>query len=142
MVAKSFNLEFEGYFLEHEINELDSGSGIYCVYACIYDNQINEYLIDDLLYIGKAKNIRSRVSNHKQKNDWIRELVEGEELCFNFALIQSSADRKRVEAAMIYQHKPVCNDHYVNSFPFDSTSIQTKGDGSMLDSSFTVKRSD
>lgn len=68
MAAKSFNLEFEGYFLELDINELNSDSGIYCVYACDYDHQKNEVSIQELLYIGKARNIRSRISSHKQRD--------------------------------------------------------------------------
>lgn len=141
MPVKSFTLQFKGYWLEPDINGLASSSGIYCVYACKYDDQNDKVSIRDLLYIGEAKNVQSRVAKHEQKNDWKRELNRGEELCFSFALIQPIADRERVEAAMIYQHTPVCNDHYVNWFPFDQTSIQTKGMKALLKQSFTIESS-
>ena len=41
MVAKSYSLAFEGYWLEPNIARLPAKSGIYGVYACTYDTGQN-----------------------------------------------------------------------------------------------------
>jgi len=108
------------------------------VYACTNNRQANTVSIRKLLYIGEAENIRSRVSGHERWKDWEQKLQSGEELCFNAAIISPAADRERAEAAMINRHKPPCNVEYVNSFPFEQTSVWTKGRNAKLEASFTV----
>lgn len=39
---------------------------------------------------------------------------------------------------MIFKHKPPCNTEYVDSFPFDETTVRTKGENSLLSPDFTV----
>lgn len=136
MAAKSYTLNFRGYWTESNIASLPAESGIYCVYACTdYPNKVQ---IRKLLYIGESDNIRERVKGHERWDDWKSELQRGEKLCFNAALISSESDRERAEAAMIYEHKPPCNVEYVNHFPFDTTSIQTTGENYLLKARFTV----
>lgn len=94
--------------------------------------------LNRLIYIGEAENIRDRVQDHEKWSRWRRELRVCEELCFNAALISPAADRKRAEAAMIFEHKPPCNEEYVNNFPFDTTTITTRGTNALMKSQFTV----
>ncbi len=136
MAAKSYILNFKGYWPEPNIAGLPAESGIYCVYACT--NHPNEVRIRKLLYIGESDNICERVKGHERWDDWRSELQLGEVLCFNAALISPKSDRERAEAAMIYEHKPPCNVEYVNHFPFDTTSIQTTGKTCLLKARFTV----
>lgn len=139
MAEKSYDLEFDGYWRAPNIaGLLPEHSGIYCVYACIHHPDRNTVSLNRLLYIGEAANVRERVTGHEKWNVWRRELRSGEELCFNDALISPAADRQRAEAAMIYRHKPPCNTDFVDSFPYDKTTISTSGRNALLESYFTV----
>ena len=138
MAAKNYTLEFDGYWRGANIAGLPASSGIYCVYACTHNTHSGNVSIRKLLYIGESENIRERVDGHERWDDWRNELQHGEELCFNAALISPKSDRERAEAAMIYEHKPPCNVEYVDHFPFDTTSIRTKGKNHLLRAIFTV----
>jgi excinuclease UvrABC nuclease subunit len=140
MADQTYNLEFGGYWLARNINGMPAKSGIYWVYACTYNPRHDTVSLERLLYIGESENVRSRVSNHESWNDWRRKLKPGEELCFNAALITPDPARERAEAAMIFKHKPPCNSEYVNSFPFDKTTVRTSGKNALLSSAFTVHR--
>lgn len=141
MAAHTYSLNFDGYWLTLNIGGLPANSGIYCGYACTHNRQENTFSIRKLVYIGEATNVRDRVSSHEKWEEWKRQLLCGEELCFNAALIAPELDRQRAEAAMIYHHKPPCNVEYVLNFPFDQTTISTSGKNAKLDSNFTVYRS-
>jgi hypothetical protein len=138
MAAKSYSLDFDGYWRAPNIGGLPGKSGVYCVYACVHNVSEKTVTIRRLLYIGEAENIQARVAGHERWKDWERELKVGEELCFNAALISPAADRQRAEAAMIHHHKPPCNVEYVHTFPFDTTTVTTSGKNAKLDSYFAV----
>ena len=55
-------------------------------------------------------------------------------------LIGGQADRERAEAAMIFKHKPPCSTQFVESFPFDTTTITTSGKNALMHAQFTVTR--
>ena len=141
MAAKSYSLDFNGYWRAPNIGGLPERSGIYCVYACVHNVGAGTVSIRRLLYIGEAADIHNRVANHERWADWTRNLRLGEELCFNAALIGPATDRERAEAAMIHHHKPPCNVQYVDTFPFDTTTISTTRENALLDRYFTVRRS-
>ena len=138
MAAKSYSLDYDGYWRAPNISGLPANSGIYCVYACVHNVSVKTVTLRRLLYIGEAENVRNRIANHERWDDWVRELKAGEELCFNAALISPTADRERAEAAMIHHHKPPCNVEYVNAFPFDTTTVGTRGKNANLNEYFTV----
>ena len=138
MAAKSYSLDYDGYWRAPKISGLPAKSGIYCVYACVHNVTEKTVTLRRLLYIGEAENVHNRVAKHERWGDWVRELKAGEELCFNAAPISPAADRERAEAAMIHHHKPPCNVEYVNAFPFDTTTVGTRGKNAKLDGHFTV----
>ena len=143
MAEKSYTLDFEGYRREENWKGLPAISGIYCVYACRYDPDKKTVSIRQLLYIGEAGNVGRRVPEEPEnrRDVWARELRRGEELCVSRAAV-GSADRKRVEAALIYRHKPPCNTEYLYYFPFDKTAVTTSGKNAELSNKFTVERND
>lgn len=138
MAAKSYSLFFEGYWRAINASGLPAKSGIYCVYAGTHNIQMDTVWLRKLIYIGEAANVRNRVITHDRWQDWERELESGEVLCFSSALIAPQSDRQRAEAAMIYQHKPPCNVEYVQSFPYEQTTITTSGRNALLSAFFTV----
>ena len=138
MAAKSYSLTYNGYWREANVGGIPAQSGVYSVYACRYDRSSDTVSIRKLIYIGEAQNVRSRVSGHEKTPQWRRHLTAGEELCFNFAPI--GGDRERVEAALIHHHKPPENTQYVDTFPYEKTTVSTGGKNRFLDSYFTVHR--
>lgn len=140
MVARSYTLNFDGYWREPNIGGLPAMSGIYGVYTCTFNSRNQTVTLNRLIYIGESANVRERVANHEKWDQWRRRLRLGETLCFNAAPISPATDRERSEAAMIHHHKPPCNEQYVNDFPFDTTTITTNGRCALMGSKFTVRR--
>ena len=136
---KTISLAFEGYWLESNKSGVPAQSGIYCVYACTYNQNKDTVTLRELVYVGESENVRNRLANHERLPDWKKRLKAGETLCYSAAAV-SGSDRNRAEAAVIFHHKPPCNTEYKYSFPFEFTMIQTSGRNAMLDSSFTVYR--
>jgi excinuclease UvrABC nuclease subunit len=141
-MQQSYSLQFDGYWLEAGLGNLPAKSGIYGVYACTYDKGQNSVSLRELVYIGEGANVRDRVSGHDRWSAWRAQLKSGEVLCFNAALIGGESDRQRAEAAMIFKHKPRCNTTYVDTFPFDTTTVSTSGKNARMQSSFTVQRTE
>ena len=67
MVSKNYALEFQGYQLESGISDWQMKSAIYCVYAGTYDKSTDTFAIRQLLYIGEAENVSSRIGLHQKK---------------------------------------------------------------------------
>lgn len=92
-----------------------------------------------LIYVGEAQDVNDRIATHEKWPDWRRHLQRGEQACFNFAPVESS-DRTRVEAALIFHHKPPLSSDYKTYFPFDDTTISAIGKTKHLDTKFTAQR--
>ncbi len=143
MAEKSYGLEFDGYWLESNWGALPAASGVYCIYACTHNSERGTVAIKRLLYIGESGNVRRRVPEQprNRRDEWARELNRGEVLCASCARVPST-DRERVEAATIYWHEPPCNVEYIDSFPWDKTTISTIGKNGELAQRFIVHRDD
>ncbi len=139
MAAQSFSIEFNGYWRESNKWSVPARSGIYCVYTCVRNVQEGTLSLKKLVYIGEADHVRNRISNHEKQDDWKSYLNKGEELCFSFGSIDSTY-RERCEAALIFKHKPPENTEYVNSFPFDQTTLVLAGKTQFLVTSFAAER--
>jgi len=137
---QTYHLNFDGYWREPAAGGLPAQSGIYGVYAATHNQAENTVTLNRLIYIGESANVRDRVGSHEKWPTWKRQLRAGEVICFNAALISPEGARLRAEAAMIYRHKPVCNDEYVHAFPFDTTTVYTAGRNALIESFFTVYR--
>lgn len=141
MADKTYSLTFDGYWRETQISGIPSGSGVYCVYTCVYNQNKNTVTLIKLVYIGESGDVNKRISTHEKWSKWLSHLNQGEQLCFNYAHVDAD-NRDRVEAALIFKHEPPVNDEYVDRFPFDKTTIYTSGCNEFLHSSFTVIRKD
>lgn len=129
------NLSFQGYWREVNKGGIPSESGIYCVYRCTFDGKYVN--IKELLYIGESFDTRDRIEGHERYYDWTRHLRTGEVLCYSFA--PKSVNRERAEAALIFNHKPVVNSEYKNSFPYPDTKIKTSGSNAGIYDEFIVR---
>jgi len=139
MAEKIFNQEFKGYWLQKNVLELPNHSGVYIVQAYIYNKEKDNVSLIRLIYIGKADNINDRVNNHEKLVDWKKELKQGEELCYSCTNVSTDYN-ERVEAALINSNQPIVNVEYKNSFPFDTTVINSNGLFMMLRKKIKVIR--
>jgi len=135
MVAKTIQLNFEGYWCEPNIGGIPAKSGVYGIYACRH-NKDNTVAIRKLIYIGESTNVHDRIHSHEKWLFWRHYLQAGEQICLNFAPV--GVDREQAEAALINHHKPPENIEFVGSFPFQQTTIYTSGRSTLLSPAFTA----
>ena len=139
MAAQTFEIEFDGYWREVNKSSVPNKSGIYCVYTSVHNKTEKTMTIKKLVYIGESSDVGSRISDHEHQEDWEEYLNSGEVLCYSFGAI-TSQNRERCEAALIFKHKPPVNTEYVNSFPYDQTTLNLSGKTTKLNTNFTVYR--
>lgn len=133
-------LDFNGYWREENKDGIGlKSSGIYCVYRGIHNSSENTVSLKGLIYIGESKNVNERIQNHEKLKDWEKHLKLGEVLYYSCAPIDSKS-RVRVEAAMIYKHKPIVNTEYKNDFPYITTEIVTKNKNKFLHENFIIRQ--
>jgi hypothetical protein len=132
-------LEFDGYWRERYKAGVPDDPGVYLVYVCQYDQSTERVSLKKLIYIGEAANARERIEGHDKWSDWRKYVGEGQQICFSFAPI-TSPDRERGEAALVYHHKPSCNDKYVDQFPFEDTTVKSSGRCALLATNVTVSK--
>ncbi|HYE37200.1 GIY-YIG nuclease family protein [Methylocaldum sp.] len=137
MGTLSFSIEFEGYWREKKKGGIPAGSGVYCVYTCIYSGKKQTCSPQKLVYIGASENVRDSLADHVKQADWESHIDTGEELCFSFVPMDAET-LERCAAALIFKHKPPENTEYVQIFPFDRTSFTLSGKAGFLSKSFTV----
>lgn len=138
IMAKTINLAYEGYWRERNFNGVPAYSGVYTFMECKLNSDDTVTLIN-ILYIGKADNVKERVQKHDKLDVMKRSLSYGNELCINCAPV-SGTDQDRAEAALIYKHKPPFNDQLKDWFNYDTTIISNSGRYSLLERLFTVIR--
>ena len=139
MAAETFEIDIKGYLLESDKERLPKQPGIYFVYEGTFDKEKDTIAIQKLIYIGEASNLHDRIINHEKYDDWKKHVGEGNTLCYSTGKV-SRIYRERVEAAYIFKHKPPENKEYVDSFPFDNTTIDSTGKTALLNNNFTVDR--
>lgn len=141
MATKTTSIEFDGYWREKNKSGVPPSSGVYCVYTCTYNTEKKEVSLHKLVYIGESGNCKTRIAGHEKHKLWAKHLKSGQVLCYSFGPVPS-ADRDRSEAALIFKHKPPENTEYINSFPFDDTTISLSGETAKLLKKLTVKRTE
>ena len=136
-MAKTVNLSFDGYWREVNKGGIPEKPGIYLVYVCRHNLSRGTVTLDRLIYIGESANAGERIAANEKWSEWRQYVPRGSEICFSFAYV-TNPDRERAEAALIYHHKPPCNDEYLYSFPFSDTTVISTGRCALLSSPVTV----
>lgn len=111
--------------------------GVYYVVAKNTENKLRT------LYIGRAENLKDRLSDHEKYPDFVNALKHDEELEIHTATVDSDKF-KRVEAALIYKLQPPLNSDLRQAFEYQDTTIVTTESGSLFlfkNEPFTVPRS-
>lgn len=138
-MAKTITLNFDGYWREVNKAGIPAKSGVYAVYVCKYNPSEKTVTLKKLIYIGEAEDVNDRIEHHEKWEEWREEVPEGSEICFSFAGV-TSPDRERAECALIYHHKPDCNDECKDSFPYEDTTVVSTGKHTLIESPITVER--
>jgi hypothetical protein len=139
MAETTISIEFDGYWRDETRGRMPSESGVYCVYECTHNAREGTVTIRELIYIGESGDVRERVADHEDYDIWLDRVASGNELCFSFGAVILE-DRRRAEAALIFKHKPPENTEYIDTFPFDSTTMSLSGATRKLTTRFTVNR--
>ena len=136
---KTFNLHFDGSWSDSIREELPKYSGVYLVYRGNLDH--GSFLCREILYIGQAENIRSRHTKHEKRGLFTAELRPGEVLFYSCAPVAKD-DLDRVENALVFEMHPKLNDKLTEIFPYETTTVASDGQCSLLKKQFTVERKD
>lgn len=139
MTAQAFEVSIEGYWRDKNKSGIPNHSGVYFVYEATYNQYDDTVSLHKLIYIGEALNVHDRIINHEKRNNWLKHVRLGNELCFSTGYTEPYF-RARIEAAYIFRHKPPENIEYKNEFPFDTTTIKSSGKTALLDTNFIVYR--
>lgn len=127
---KKYELDFQGYYRKPEF--LLAKPGIYCVYRGVYNQNNDTVSLKELLYIGRAQNVKERHENHINIAEWRQKLQPGEELQYTMAIL-AVTELERCEAALIYKNKPRCNHTGVESYAYLPTLVDIKGRAAFLE---------
>lgn len=128
---RHYNLTFEGSILDKDRRYLPTYSGIYLVYVGSLSEDRKHLICRDIIYIGKAIDIRQRLVVHERRIDFLAELQEGEELFYSYAKVEKD-DLDRVESALIYDQQPKLNTEDKFCFPYPATEIVSEGQCALL----------
>lgn len=134
---KTFNLHFDGSWSDSIREELPEYSGVYLVYRGLLDR--GSFLCREIIYIGQAENICARHKKHEKRGQFLAELRPSEVLFYSCAPV-AKADLDRVENALVYGIHPKLNDKLTETFPYDTTTVVSDGQCSLLSKQFTVER--
>jgi hypothetical protein len=119
---KRIELLFVGFQRGDNVRAIPPISGIYVVTSGRSQVPGGAPLCSRILYIGEAENLWQRVTTHDLWSEWSRNVSTGEALYFYYAAL-GGEDLHRVEAALIFHHKPLLNTDYKWAFPFDETEV-------------------
>lgn len=128
---RTYDLDFQGYFLVPSFKKLPEDSGIYIFYRCKYNKQENKVELIEILYIGQAEDIKDRINRHDKYPDFDDYLKPGEELCLSYAKL-STNDLDRVENALVYTQKPPFNELLKDHFNYNDTTLNVKGSSLLI----------
>ncbi len=136
MDSAHFHLDFKGYWL-HPPKNREAAAGIFCVYTCLPSPEQGKLRIGRLLYIGEGENVWKLIESEEESRAWGREAKGQEKICFSFAATEETG-RRRIEAALIHEHRPPCNADPGDRFGFAKTTVSVEGRSTRLTPRFTV----
>jgi len=133
MAEISATLNWEGVWEikeDHIPSTIPDEEGIYMVICGKRSDESNNWDTSsyELLYIGEAEEVRSRIAEHEYWPLW-------KENCEKHILLKvakcelGTTKRQKVECCLIYKYKPTCNDECKDNFPHKNDTIQITNTG-------------
>ena len=139
-MAKTYNLDFQGYWQDKNKGGLPKEPGVYAVYKGTLQND-NLVTLEKIVYIGEAEDIHDRhnLKEHEHYKDFVRVCGGADKVWYNAAKVLGGKDELlRVENALIYKIKPEINDKEKDSFNYQTTTVVSTGRHSFIPNSYTV----
>jgi len=140
----------EGYWLDEQVSwGMPSSAGIYAVHECVHNPEKRMVRPIRLLYVGKARDARTRIAGHEKWPRWHGECRERHRLCFSFGRVSIlyaedpellEATILRAEHALIQRHQPPCNDKLNFTHPETRVILGLRSKIGVMDQDFTVWR--
>ncbi|MEQ5167611.1 GIY-YIG nuclease family protein [Proteus terrae] len=143
MSGTTIDLEFDGYWPIFNTADTINTSGIYCIYAMKKDSH-NKLSSGRLIYVGEGQKVQDRLKNHNRLQNGQQKpldsfLSSDEYLYYSVAPVTSGTDnRKRAEAALIFELQPQANTSNKVAFTYPETTIESSGKSYEIPNSFTV----
>lgn len=128
-MIREYNITPQGYYRDEIRFRFPEIAALYFVYRSVLNPIVNRVTLKELIYIGETDNLYRRFNEHERRPDFLGNLEQGEMLFYSIAEISiSEAERKRVEAALIYELRPRLNVMNIMSFDYDKTVVRVSGD--------------
>lgn len=126
--------------LDENRSSLPTYSGIYLVYRGVLTPDGKRLRCNDILYIGRADDIRRQLSIHSKRAEFLKRVEDGEVLFYSYAKADKD-ELARIENALIFEHKPILNDSGKDSFLYPSTEIISDGQCARLNRDIIIDSS-
>jgi excinuclease UvrABC nuclease subunit len=137
-MMQTYNIQFEGYWLEKNKAGIPAKSGVYMVYRSKYDVALDKVTLLEIIYIGQSSDVKDRIANHDRIPDFQKTLTQGETLSYAFAPVMSQ-DLDVVEKALIIAQRPRLNEQNQSSIDFGDKQFQVSGKCALLKyTNFTI----
>ncbi len=136
---KSIKLDFDGYWRKDNFRHLPIYGGIYIFYECNYHPITKVVLLKRILYIGKAKNVRSAILKHSSMKLMSNSISYGNTICVSCAAM-SGTDMNRALEALVAKYLPRFNKDRRKKFNHDLTDIVCYGKYKLLKQRFQIGR--
>lgn len=133
-----YNIHFNGSISDNDQAYLPEYGGVYLVYRGIWSEKDKLFFCHEIIYIGKAENIKQRLLSHERRNDFLAACRPGEVIFYSYAEV-SPLCFNQVEAALIYHTQPSLNDTGKDSFPYGPTHVVSDGACALLDLDIVVE---
>lgn len=128
---RTYNIQFEGYWLERNKKDVPAKCGVYMVYRGKYNQEKNSVDLYEIIYIGQSVNMRERIVNHDHIEAFEDALNYGETLCYSCAAVDEG-DLDLVENALIIAQKPCLNETKQSNLDYSEKRFQVSGRCSLL----------
>lgn len=137
-MTEEIHLHFQGSLSDKDRSKMPEYCGVYLVYRGIWSEKDKLFYCHEIIYIGQANNIYQRHISHERRSDFLSSCHTGEIVFYSFAKVPISL-LDRVEAALLFNVKPVLNDYGKDDFPYDPIHIVSDGACALLDADIVVE---
>lgn len=131
-ILPAYNISFDGYKMDRNVDKLPTYSGIYMIYRGIYDEENNTVELKELFYIGKATDIHQEVHYHNRRAEFLKQAEIGEEICYAYAQV-SRVQYDIIENSLVFMQKPRLNTELVNHYNHQNAEFHFNGTCNLLD---------
>ncbi len=139
MAEQTFVVNITGYWLDRQRNNMTESAGLFFVYEAKFNDADETVDLLRIIHIGEAANVVEKLNSAELQAAWNAIILPGHELCYATASVDNHY-LVRVAAAYINTHFPPGNREYMESFPFDQTTVISTGKTALLYPVITARR--